>query len=401
MCLDSGRRIEENRMKRILSLLLALALTLGLTACGDSSAKWQEQYDLGQKYLADGNYEEAILAFTAAIEIDPKRAPAYVGRGDAYLGRGSDEESLTAAFADFETALSLDDTNAGAYLGLAEVYIARDQFDEAMDILRRGVEKTGDQRLSDRLAELDLSKIENYANINDSFKSLAYDPENKYSVPYMWGTLGILYNTSMVNETVDSWNILWNEAYKGQIIMYDSSRDSMAVALRKLGYSVNTKNDSEIQAAADALTAQKPLVKAYMTDAIKQAMIGGSGALAVVYSGDAMLCMEENEDLAYAVPKEGSNMWFDSLVVTKDCQNMDAAYRFINFMCDPDVAAKNSAYIGYSTPNKAALEKMDAEMKNDPAYNPSSEVIAKCEVYLDLGDKTDLYNQLWEKVKLN
>ena len=143
----------------------------------------------------------------------------------------------------------------------------------------------------DRLAELDLSKIENYANINDSFKSPAYDPENKYSVPYMWGTLGILYNTSMVNETVDSWNILWNDAYKGQIIMYDSSRDSLAVALRKLGYSVNTKNDSEIQAAADALTAQKPLVKAYMTDAIKQAMIGGSGALAVVYSGDAILCM--------------------------------------------------------------------------------------------------------------
>lgn len=253
----------------------------------------------------------------------------------------------------------------------------------------------------DRLAELDLSKIENYANINDSFKSPAYDPENKYSVPYMWGTLGILYNTSMVNETVDSWNILWNDAYKGQIIMYDSSRDSMAVALRKLGYSVNTKNDSEIQAAADALTAQKPLVKAYMTDAIKQAMIGGSGALAVVYSGDAILCMDENEDLAYAVPKEGSNIWFDSLVVTKDCQNMDAAYRFINFMCDPDVAAKNSAYIGYSTPNKTALEKMDADIKNDPAYNPSAEVIAKCEVYLDLGDKTDLYNQLWEKVKLN
>lgn len=253
----------------------------------------------------------------------------------------------------------------------------------------------------DRLAELDLSKIENYANINDSFKSPAYDPENKYSIPYMWGTLGILYNTSMVNETVDSWNILWNDAYKGQIIMYDSSRDSMAVALRKLGYSVNTKNDSEIQAAADALTAQKPLVKAYMTDAIKQAMIGGSGALAVVYSGDAILCMDENEDLAYAVPKEGSNIWFDSLVVTKDCQNMDAAYRFINFMCDPDVAAKNSAYIGYSTPNKAALEKMDADIKNDPAYNPSAEVIAKCEVYLDLGDKTDLFNQLWEKVKLN
>ena len=149
-------------MKRAMTWILALVLTLGLCACGDNSAKWQEQYDLGQKYLTDGNYEEAILAFTAAIEIDPKRAPAYVGRGDAYLGRGSDEESLTAAFADFETALSLDDTNAGAYLGLAEVYIARDQFDEAMDILRRGVEKTGDQRLSDRLAELESGNVSDY-----------------------------------------------------------------------------------------------------------------------------------------------------------------------------------------------------------------------------------------------
>ena len=253
----------------------------------------------------------------------------------------------------------------------------------------------------DRLAELDLSQIPNYANIDDSFKNLAYDPDNKYSVPYTWGTLGIMYNTTMVDETVDSWNILWDEKYKGNIIMYDSSRDSMAVALRKLGYSVNTKNDAEIEAAAQALTSQKPLVKAYMTDAIKQAMVGGCAALSVVYSGDAMLCMEENPDLAYVVPKEGSNMWFDSIVVTKDCQNMDAAYRFINFLCDPEVAAKNSEYIGYSTPNKEALALMDEEMKADPAYNPPAEVVEKCEVYLDLGDKTDLYNQLWEKVKVN
>lgn len=253
----------------------------------------------------------------------------------------------------------------------------------------------------DRLAELDLSQIPNYANIDDSFKNLAYDPDNKYSVPYTWGTLGIMYNTTMVDETVDSWNILWDEKYKGNIIMYDSSRDSMAVALRKLGYSVNTKNDAEIEAAAQALTSQKPLVKAYMTDTIKQAMVGGSAALSVVYSGDAMLCMEENPDLAYVVPKEGSNMWFDSIVVTKDCQNMDAAYRFINFLCDPEVAAKNSEYIGYSTPNKEALALMDEEMKADPAYNPPAEVVEKCEVYLDLGDKTDLYNQLWEKVKVN
>ena len=142
-------------MKRVFSLLLVLALTLSLAACGDSSAKWQEQYDLGQKYLTEGNYEEAILAFTAAIEIDPKNALAYVGRGDAYLGRGSDEEGLTAAFADFETALSLDDTNAGAYLGLAEVYVVRGESERAQDLLESALDKTdSDQRIAEKLVEL-------------------------------------------------------------------------------------------------------------------------------------------------------------------------------------------------------------------------------------------------------
>ena len=157
------RRNKEDNMNRLLGILLALALTVTLCACGKKSGTgWQEQYDLGVRYLSEGNYEEAVIAFTAAIEIDPKRPEAYLGRGGAYMGRGSDEENLTAAFADYETALELDDTNAEAYLGLAEVYIAREQFDEAMDILRQGVEKTGDQRLSDRLAELESGNVSDY-----------------------------------------------------------------------------------------------------------------------------------------------------------------------------------------------------------------------------------------------
>lgn len=149
-------------MKKIIACILAAVLTVGLCACGQNGSTWDEQYDLGVRYLSEGNYEEAVIAFTAAIEIDPKRPEAYLGRGGAYMGRGSDEENLTAAFADYETALELDDTNAEAYLGLAEVYIAREQFDEAVDILRQGVEKTGDQRLSDRLAELEDGDIADY-----------------------------------------------------------------------------------------------------------------------------------------------------------------------------------------------------------------------------------------------
>ena len=150
--------------KSLFSVVLALVLILSLCGCGkkDGGATWQEQYDLGVRYLSEGNYEQAIIAFTAAIEIDPKRVDAYVGRSDAYLGQGSADEYLSAAFTDFETALSLDDTNADAYLGMAEVYIAREQFDEAMEILHQGVEKTGDQRLTDRLAELEDGNISDY-----------------------------------------------------------------------------------------------------------------------------------------------------------------------------------------------------------------------------------------------
>ena len=155
---------KDKTMKRTVSLLLVLVLLLTLCGCGkkDGGSTWQEQYDLGVRYLSDGNYEEAIIAFTAAIKIDTKNALAYIGRGDAYLGQGAADEYLAVAFTDFETALSLDDTNADAYLGMAEVYIARKQFDEAMEILRQGVEKTGDQRLTGRLAELEDGNISDY-----------------------------------------------------------------------------------------------------------------------------------------------------------------------------------------------------------------------------------------------
>ena len=167
----------------------------------------------------------------------------------------------------------------------------------------------------DLLYEINKDNIPNYSNIDERFLDLPFDPGNKYSVPYFWGTVGILYNTTKVSAPIDSWDALWDEQYKGQILMYDSVRDSIGITLIKLGYNINTRNEAEVMEAQQALIAQKPLVKAYLTDDIKMEMINGNGAMAVVYSGDALACISENPDLAYVVPKEGSNVWFDNIII--------------------------------------------------------------------------------------
>lgn len=254
----------------------------------------------------------------------------------------------------------------------------------------------------DMLHELNKENIPNIANIDERFMNLDFDPGNKYSVPYMWGTVGILYNTTMVTEPVTSWDILWDAKYSGQILMYDSIRDTIGVALMKLGYSINTRDEQQILDAEAALIEQKPLVLAYLGDSIKDTMINGGAALAVVYSGDAMWCTdpeEGNGDLAYAVPETGSNLWFDNIVIPKTSVHTAEAEAFINFLCDAQVAKTNTEYIGYSTPNAAAFEMLDDSYKTNPTYNPPQEILDKCELFHDLGDFINVYNASWNRVK--
>lgn len=251
----------------------------------------------------------------------------------------------------------------------------------------------------DLLHELNKDNIPNLVNIDQRFMDLNFDPGNKYSVPYMWGTVGILYNTTMVSDPVDSWDILWNEKYSGQILMYDSIRDTMGVALMKLGRSVNTRDEQDIKDAEEALIAQKPLVLAYLGDSIKDRMISGGGALAIVYSGDAMWCMDENPDLAYAVPETGTNLWFDNIIIPKTSKHTEEAEAFINFLCDANVAAQNAEYIGYSTPNAPALQLMGADYIDSETYNPPQALLDKCEIFHDLGDFITVYNDAWNRVK--
>ncbi|MDD3613399.1 MAG: ABC transporter substrate-binding protein [Clostridia bacterium] len=250
----------------------------------------------------------------------------------------------------------------------------------------------------DRLEKLNFDNIPNYKYIDERFKDLPYDPENEYSVPYFWGTLGILYNTKMVDEPVDSWDILWDQKYKKEIFMYASQRDSLGVALKKLGYSLNTRNEAELEEAKQLLIEQKPLVLAYMGDDIKDKMIGEEAALALVYSGDAVYATWENEDLAYAIPKEGTNLWFDAMVIPKGSKNKEGAEKFINWLCDPENALANAEYVGYSTPNKGAFDLLDDKLKNDKTAYPDGDIMEMGELFVDISDVIGLYNRIWDEV---
>jgi len=251
----------------------------------------------------------------------------------------------------------------------------------------------------DLLYSINKSNIPNLSNIDSRFLNLSFDPDNTYSVPYMWGTVGIIYNKTMVSDPVDSWNILWDEKYAGQILMYDSMRDTIGITLKKLGYDINTRNEADILAAQEALIEQKPLVRAYLTDDIKMELINGSAALGVVYSGDAVYCISENPDLAFSVPKEGSNVWFDNIIIPKTSKHTAEAEQFINFLCDAKVAAQNSEYIGFSTPNAATLKLMDPSYAADPTYNPPQDVLDRCQIFQDLGDFVKAFSDAWTKVK--
>ncbi|WP_051823891.1 ABC transporter substrate-binding protein [Clostridium sulfidigenes] len=258
------------------------------------------------------------------------------------------------------------------------------------------IEKMKDEKL---IQKIDYSNIPNYKNIDESFKKPSYDENDEYSVPYFWGTFGILYNKNMVSDPVDSWDILWNEKYSGEILMLDSVRDTMAIALMKLGYSQNSINEKELDKAKAELIAQRPLVRAYVNDEGKDRLLGEEAAMGIVYSGDAVTLMDQNENLAYGIPKTGTNKWVDALCIPTDAENKDYAEKFINFMLEPENAVQNIDYIGYSTPNKAALEMLSQDVKSNPVAYPDKTLLDKCESFIDLGDNIKLYDERWIEIK--
>lgn len=257
----------------------------------------------------------------------------------------------------------------------------------------------------DLLHKIDFNNVPNAQLMLDQFKSEpfnSFDPENEYFIPYVWGTVGIVYDKTQVTEPVTSWNILWNEKYRDNILMKDDQRDSIGIALKSLGYSVNSTNDKELEEAKQKLIKQRDLVLAYVTDEARDKMINGEAALAVMYSGDASYVMENNEKLAYALPEEGANVWMDGVCILKSSQNKELAEQFINFLSRADIAQKNIDYIQFNSPHKEVVANYPPEKNNSILFNPDQKYITeKCEVYKDLEDYISVYSKIWTEVTAN
>ena len=256
---------------------------------------------------------------------------------------------------------------------------------------------------NDMLEPLDRANIPNAEGVMDSLRNPDYDPEEQYAVPYMWGTYGILYNTEMVSEPITSWSSVFDPANAGQVIMMNSQRDTIGLALKYLGYSLNTREASELEEAGQLLIQQKKdgIAAGYLLDETKDKMVGNEAAMGIVYSGDAVYAMEKNDKLDYVVPEEGGNIWVDGMCIPKGSANKACAEAFINFMCREDIAMMNVEYIYYSTPIQAVADKLELDDERIAAVmNPSDEVVARCEYFHDILDAMDLYEQIWMDIRL-
>ena len=262
------------------------------------------------------------------------------------------------------------------------------------------------------LSEINFDNVPNYKEIGQEYLDISkgFDPENKYSVPYCWGTMGILYNTKRLEElgvpAPTKWSDLWDERLSGEILMQNSVRDAFTVALKMEGYSLNSTNPDELAKARDLLIEQKPLVQAYVIDQVRDKMIGGEAAVGVIYSGEMLYIQEAvadqglDYDLEYVIPEEGTNYWIDSWVIPANAEHKENAEKWIDFLCRPDIAKKNFEYITYATPNKGAYDLLDDDLKNNKALFPDINSLHNCEIIKYLGDDVDMiYNDMWKEIK--
>jgi len=339
--------------KFLVAVLLSLMLLIGC-ACGNDSAKTLNIYNWGQ-YMDP----QVLKDFTAETGI-PIQYEEYPTNEDMYIKVKAGSEKY-------------------------DLIIPSDYMIEKM-------------ASEDLLLPLDMDNIPNIKNIDPKLMGLPYDPAGKYSLPFTWGTVGIVYNQEEVTEPVDSWDILWDEKYAKEILMLNSSRDSLCVALSRLGYSINTRSVEELEEAKNMLIEQKPLVLAYVVDEVRDMMLAGEAKLAVVWSGEGMMICNEDSRFKYVVPQEGGNVWVDALAIPKTAENKEWAEEFINYVCRGDVAAKIMDYIGYATPNLEAQAQLPADVLNNVYNYPSAEMMLAMEFFRDPTDMLPEYDRVWTEV---
>ena len=310
---------------------------------------------------------------------------------DRYISEGDDGSldviaAFEEAYPNIRVQYSTYDSNEIMYSKLSNGGITVDVIIPSDYMIGRMVQEG-------MLEELNFSNIPNYQYIDDSFKNTSYDPENKYSVPYTWGTVGIIYNTKYVDEAdVTGWELLWNEKYAGKILMFDNSRDAFGIAEYLLGYDVNTTDEAELQACSAKLAEQKPVVQQYVMDQIFDAMENEEAWIAPYYAGDDLTMVEENPDLAFYRPTaQGYNMFIDAMCIPTCCQEKEAAEAFINFLCSPEISSANMEFLGYSVPSTAAKELMDPEVAGSEVAYPDADTLTTGTSFNFLPEETSRY----------
>ena len=350
---------------KVLALLLVSCLAFGIAGCGSGG----------------GDKKQEVYVYSWGDYLDPETLKIF-----------EKETGIHVILDEF-------DTNESMFPRVAEGAVHYDVICPSDYMIQKLIS-------NDLLQPLDFNKLPDAKKyIGEEFFKQAetFDPGNKYAVPYCWGTVGIIYDKTKVTDPVDSWSILWNEKYKGQILMQDSARDAMMISLKLMGKSMNETDKAVLAEAQAMLMKQKPLVQAYVVDEVKDKLINSEAAMGVVFSGEALIVLRENPNMAFAIPREGTNLWIDGWVITKNAQNVDAAHKFIDFMCRPDIAVMNFDYLGYSTPNTGVRDlEEDEAVKNSPIAFPSPETYKGQETYQYLGNQMDeYYNSLWMKVKVD
>lgn len=383
-------------MKKFFSLAITAALCISLSACADhiedDADTEDEESEVQTLTIADDEYYSRFR---------DKGITINVYNWGEYISDGSEENTLNVN-AEFTklTGIKVSYTN---YATNEELYAKLKGGGASYDIIIPSDYMISRMIHENMLQKLDFDNIPNFKYITDTFVDPEYDPQNEYSVPYTWGTVGIIYDTTMIDippEEID-WDILWNEDYSDRILMFDNPRDAFAIAEIRLGYSLNSESFEELENCADLLKDQKSVIQAYVMDEVFDKMGAGEALVAPYYAGDAVTLMDEYEDLGFVTPKSGTNLFIDALCIPTGAKQKEAAEMYINFMCEPDIAYATTSYIGYSTPNSAAFDMLDEETQNDKVSYPDSEYLNNnTTIFCNLSDEANQKMQdLWTDIK--